>query len=41
MLGMFNVVIFNVMPKSKGNQENSGGRAVHIAVFGLVEVYNN
>lgn len=40
MLGMFNIMIFTVIPQSKANQENSGGCAMHIAVVGFVEVYN-
>ena len=39
MLGMFNKMNFTVTPKSKGNQENSGGCVMHIAVVGLVKVY--
>ena len=35
------VMIFTVILKSKGNQENSGGCAIHIAVAGFVEAYNS
>lgn len=41
MIGIFNVMIFTVILKSKGNQENSGGCAIHIAVAGFVEAYNS
>lgn len=33
-------MIFTIIPKSKGNQENSGGCAVHITMVGLVETYS-